>query len=286
MRFQIALLVSVLLLPGAAFAQDTAKVYRELSSEQLEKILKDLTIDFKRSEGKEKGTFEYIFTRKNYKLVLVNFGGKDLMMSASFPAVPLDIINGWNQGAKFSRAVLYGNANSNYSALEFNLDCLAGVTDESVKYFISSFDTEVKRYDEFLLRLSNANEVFTSLPPERLEKLLTALKITYKKTEAQAKGTFLYDYKKGDFDIRLTSFDGRDLMLDVMFPDAALEKVNKYNSERKFIRVVRYRNANGNNYLSMEANLDCVGGVTDNIVRWFITTYDDELQAFAKYLGS
>lgn len=284
MRLRIALCAVFLSLPGTVGAQENAKIYKEISSEQIEKIMRDLSIEFKRTEGKEKGVAEYAFTRNKFKLSLMYFAGKDLMLSANFSAVPLDVINAWNQGAKFSRAVLYGNANGANSSLEANLDCLGGVTEENVKYFINSFDTEVKRYEEFLTRLNSANEVYTSLSSERLERLLNGMKVAYKKSEAQAKGTFLYDFKKGTYDIRLTSFEGRDLMIDVVFPDMALEKVNKYNSDRKFVRVVRYRNANDANYVSLEANLDCVGGVTDNIVRWFIQAFDEEVQSFAKYL--
>ena len=83
--------------------------------------------------------------------------------------------------------------------------------------------------------------------------------------------------------LRLTNFGGTDLMIDAQFKNLALETVNDYNLKRKFIRAVAY-DIRGTEFTSLETNLDCAGGVSDSIVRYFIRAFSDEVKQFTNYV--
>src|SRR5436309_1395607 len=123
--------------------------------------------------------------------------------------------------------------------------------------------------------LAPAQEVFKEITSERLEELLRTMKIDYKKDDA-GKGTTFYDYKSKGFDLRLTSFGGNDLMIDCIWNAAApLAKLNQWNLKRYHVRAVLYDN-NGKPYVALESNLDCLGGVSESIIRHFITMFWDK----------
>jgi hypothetical protein len=278
-------LVVVLLLSSAASGQD--KVYTSMTTEQLENLMKDMEIQFKKMPGKNDVVF-YDFERNNYKIRMHYFAGKDLMLDALFAKFPVDKINQWNIRAKFSRAVLHKDDKGEFTALEWNLDLLGGVTDAAVKHFIKTFDQEVKDFDKFLGAAAvpstpQVEDVYKIVTSDRLEKIFDGLKLTYKKSALKSGGEF-YDFERSNFKMRLYNYGGKDLMIDATFRKAPLEEVNKYNLDRKFIRAVLYSQG-GNEWTALESYLEGAGGVTDSIVRHFINVFDEEVKAYAKYLS-
>jgi hypothetical protein len=143
--------LTALLLPTPGGGQERKElVYRNVSSDFLEKVLRDMNIRYKKTDGKTAGTYFYDYERNNYKIRLGNHGGKDLWIDALFPRATLDRINQWNVRAKFSRAVLAREGDVETSLVEAQLDCLGGVTEGIIRQFINRFDTEVRDYDRFL----------------------------------------------------------------------------------------------------------------------------------------
>jgi putative sensory transduction regulator len=214
------------------------------------------------------------------------YGGRDLMLVAKFPSVSLSAINQWNRGAKFSRAVFYQDKAEDYSTLEANLDIQGGVTDDTIRHFISRYDEELKQFDRLVFgTAAKEEEVVTKVSAARLEKILKDLDIEFKKIPGKEADIDTYELKRDSFKVRLHNFKGEDLMLDAAFKEIPLAEVNKYNLARKFIRVVLYQPARGKKHTSLEANLDCLGGVSDRIIRYFIGTFDGEVREFAKFIA-
>jgi hypothetical protein len=287
--------VLLLLSPIAARSQeDKEKVYRSVSAALAEDILRDLDIRYKKNTAKDAAIVSYDFERKTYKIRLMNFGGKDLMLDALFPATSIERMNQWNVQAKFSRGVLYPGGGKPYSAIETNLDCVGGVTAGAIKQFIRRFDDEVKSFDKFLAggggaavvpppAASQDAAVFPNASGELVDGVLKGLNITANKA-AMKNGGFTYDYERNNYRIRLVNFGGKDVMLTAQFRKATLEEINNYNLKRKFIRAVLYQEG-GREYTALEVSLDCEGGVTENILRAFIAAYDGEVREFDKYLN-
>lgn len=131
-------------------AQDI-KIYQEIGPEKIESLLGELKIEFKKSPGKKEGIFFYDFERQNFKVRLHNYNGKDLWIDALFnEKLTLEDVNRWNQRARFSRAVLLKDKDSQTVSLESQLDCLGGVSDPVVKSFVSRFDREIAEFVKFL----------------------------------------------------------------------------------------------------------------------------------------
>jgi hypothetical protein len=125
--------------------------------------------------------------------------------------------------------------------------------------------------------------VATSMPPEKLEPILDKLEIKYKKTAGKKDGIYFYDFRRGGLSVRLHNYDGQDLWIDSTFTEPlALEDVNKWNVRAKFSRAVLIP-GDEKVTVSLEAQLDCVGGVTDAMVRQFIRRFDGELAQFSAY---
>jgi hypothetical protein len=283
MRKTLVACVAVLLVPAVAPAQE---VIKEISTQRLENILSGMGLTYKKIDGKN-GVFFYDYNSKNLILRLTNFQGKDLMIDVLLPAIDWKEVNKWNMQAKFSRASLRKDANQVDSlALESNLDLLGGVTEETIKHFIRGFDLEIVNYDKFAKGGGAAvaqEEVYKGIPNAKLEKILTDMKLNFKKGKGGGQNTFFYDYSKNNFQIRVTNFSEEDLMIDAVFPASDVAKVNAWNVKRSFIRAVLYP-GNGMPYTSLESNLDCMGGTSDSIVRYFINAFDGDVKDFAKYL--
>jgi hypothetical protein len=282
----VGLTAALLLFSATLSRSQDPSVYKKIAPQDLENILKGLGLEFqKRPVPGENAHLLYSFAKKNHRIILHYYDGKDLMLVTAFDAIPLVSINEWNQGAKFSRAVLSRDDKGEASTVESNLDLAGGVTDEIIKHFIRRFDDDLKKYEVHVSRLLTREEnTFKSADTERLEKILQDMKVEFKKTVAKTPGHVFFEFKKNDQKVRLHSFGGTDLMLAAAFKPAALEKVNKYNTERKFVRAVLYRPATGDAYTTLEANLDCQGGVTDGIIRYFIGIFGDEMREFEEYL--
>jgi hypothetical protein len=143
--------LAALLLPALGGGQEKKEtVYRGVSSALLEKVLAGMDIRYRKSSGKTTDTNFYDFERNGFKIRLGNHGGKDLGIDAIFPRVALERINEWNVKAKFSRAVLAREGDRELALIEAQLDCLPGVTESSVRQFITRFDSEVRNFDRFL----------------------------------------------------------------------------------------------------------------------------------------
>jgi hypothetical protein len=128
----------------------------------------------------------------------------------------------------------------------------------------------------------DAPKVYRKVSPETLEAILKDLKIDAAKSQGKVDGIHFYDYAKNDFKIRLHNYQGKDLWIDAQFPDKlSLENVNKWNVMAKFSRAVRLKS--DGEPVALEAQLDCLGGTTDAIVRQFIERFDGELIQFSKY---
>ena len=77
--------------------------------------------------------------------------------------------------------------------------------------------------------------VHTALSTDQVEQLLKGLSLDFKKIDPKTNDNkFFYDFGlvKGRFHTRLYYNQGKDVMLDVAFPDQPLEKLNRWNSTR------------------------------------------------------
>ena len=125
-------------------------------------------------------------------------------------------------------------------------------------------------------------KVYRGLPTKELENTLKELKISFKKAPGNKEGTYFYDFEHDKFKIRLTNY-GNDLWIDAVFPKVSLKEINRWNQDAKFSRAVLFKDGD-NESTSLENQLDCRGGVTLGMVRQFIRRFDNEIQAFAKFI--
>jgi hypothetical protein len=154
MSLSLLIMAAALLCPRPAMAQ---AIYKNVSSATLERILGELNIKYQKSFGKDKqgkelpGVHFYHYTNKaGFQVRLHNYNGKDLWIEALFTDVlPLEEVNRWNARAKFSRCVQLNNNNKITTSLEYQVDCLGGVTDAIVRQFIVRFDTEIRDFADF-----------------------------------------------------------------------------------------------------------------------------------------
>jgi Putative bacterial sensory transduction regulator len=280
--------------PARAAAQGTGddRVYRFLTADQLEDFLTSFQIPFKKTDDlTQRGVYYYDFKRGSFNVRLSYFDGKDLMIDNIFrKSASLDRINEWNKKAKFSRASLHKGNMGEHVMLEYNLDVLGGVTKGTVRQMITQFDTECKNFDRFLAgnvpppAVPVAEKVLLPVTANALEKVLNDLNAQFKKNN-NPNGVTAYDFEMDGFKLRLYNYNGKDLMVDATFRKVNLAALNKYNIDRKFVRAVAYNN-NGNEYTSLETNLDCAAGVTEGMIRHFITAYVQDVRHFANYLNN
>jgi len=126
--------------------------------------------------------------------------------------------------------------------------------------------------------------VYKKVPSATLERVLGDLNIQYKKTAGDREGFFYYQFERNGYRIRLHNYAGKDLWLEALASDRlSLEDVNRWNQRAKFSRCVLL-DQNGKKTVSLESQLDCLGGVTDAIVRQFIQRFDGEVRSFAKFV--
>jgi hypothetical protein len=135
-----------------------AQVYKNVSNETIERLLRELNIQYRKSYGKDnqgnekQGIVFYDYTNKaGFKVRLHSYEGRDLWIDALFnDPMTLEDINRWNTRAKFSRCVQLNNNNKQTASLENQLDCLGGVTDAIVRQFVVRFDAEIRDFVEFV----------------------------------------------------------------------------------------------------------------------------------------
>jgi hypothetical protein len=270
----------ILTLAPNARAQE---VFKEISSQRLEDLLSNMNIQYKKNAG-NKGTTWYDYKTKGQEVRLWNFNGKDLMIDIFLPKVDWQVINNWNGNAKFSRARLNKDpkTGTESTVIESNLDVVGGVTEDTIRHFIRSFDIELANWANASVPTVAEEETFTDVTPQRLERVLDGLKINFAKS--QGKGNiFIYDFERNNFKFRLSNFGGHELMIDSVYPAAPLQKVSQWNLKRSYIRAVLYPGG-GKPYTSLESSLDCVGGTSESIIRYFIESFQMEAVAFDEYL--
>ena len=95
-------------------------------------------------------------------------------------------------------------------------------------------------------------------------------------------GVMMFDFELNGHKLRLYNFGGKDLMMDVRFRKVSLEDTNRYNLNRKFIRVVNYKGKD-TEYTSLEINLDCEVGLSEGMIRHWILSFGEDAQLFAEY---
>jgi len=127
------------------------------------------------------------------------------------------------------------------------------------------------------------DQVYRNVPSDRLEGILRGMNIVFTKVPGKMEGVNFYDFDRGGFKIRLHNYNGKDLWIDALFNDrTTLEKINGWNRRAKFSRAVLI-SSGGKETISLESQMDCLGGVTDNIIRQFINRFDGEIRDFVKY---
>ena len=127
------------------------------------------------------------------------------------------------------------------------------------------------------------DRVFKQLTAEETEAFLQSLKIDFKKTPAKKEGIVYYDFERGGHKMRLYWYNGKDLMLDIVFPRMPLDQINVWNVRAKFSRAVQVKNADKQS-TSLESQIDCEGGITDGMIRQFILRFDGEIKTFVQFL--
>jgi hypothetical protein len=294
-----AALAAVALLPARAPAQGFGddRVYRFLTTDQLEDFLSSYQIQFKKTENFTlRGVYYYDFKRDNFNVRLTYFDGKDLMIDNMFSkAVSLDKVNEWNKKAKFSRASSHKDNVGEFVMLEYNLDVLGGITKGTIRQMITQFDQECKNFERFLGTGGAVNpnpppvvggneKVLKPVTTATLEQILKNLNVQFQRRN-DANNTTMYDFDMDGVKLRLYTYNGQDLMIDAVFRKVNLAALNKYNVDRKFVRAVAYNNM-GNEYTSLEANLDCMAGVTEGMIRHFITAFVQDAKHFSNYLNN
>jgi hypothetical protein len=144
--------------PAPAALSQTETIYPGVSTELLENVLKDLKITYRKTALKNGAGFSYDYERQNVPVRLVDFGGKDLMLSAQFRKATLPEINQYNLKRNFIRAVLYKDANRAYTALERSLDAEGGVTENMMRNFITSYHADMDDFQRFLGQTEEKSE--------------------------------------------------------------------------------------------------------------------------------
>lgn len=126
---------------------------------------------------------------------------------------------------------------------------------------------------------------YRQVPNEAVEKVLQSLELKYQKDEPKDKaGVMFFEFKRGELAYRLYNY-GNDLWIETVFEaKLPLEEVNRWNAEAKFTRLVLIEQKDKTS-LSLEAQLDCAGGVTDAVIRQYVNRFDEEAKKFTKFMG-
>jgi hypothetical protein len=133
-------------------------------------------------------------------------------------------------------------------------------------------------------RTPDEKKIVHSVTGERIEGILKDLGVEFKKSAGKSEGIQFYDFEKSGYKIRLHNYQGKDLWIDAFFSDAIpAEEINKWNSRAKFSRAVQLKGEK--QAVSLEAQLDCMGGTNELIVRQFIRRFDGEVLQFVKFLA-
>lgn len=128
-------------------------------------------------------------------------------------------------------------------------------------------------------------KVFQMITTEHLETTLKDLGIKYRKSPSLPIGGFDYNFTRNNFAMRIYYFNGSDLWIDAPFMKISPEDINRWNRQTKLSRAVLITNALFVT-ASLEAQLPCTGGVTEGMIRQFITNFEKEVKAFSDFARS
>jgi hypothetical protein len=123
------------------------------------------------------------------------------------------------------------------------------------------------------------------MAPDLPEKTLQGMKIDFKKSSSKKGDQQYFDFQRGTFRVRLTQFPTQELMLDCVFRGIPLDKVNEWNTITKLSRVAVHKDATGE-FTILEYGLDLTGGVTEGILKQYITRFEDELKKYDGFIAS
>jgi hypothetical protein len=299
LRFRVCVALAIggavlSVLPGRGGAQGLGddRVYRYMSTDQLEDILKAQNVAFQKSQNlSEKGTYLYVFKRGGYTLRLTYLDGKELVLDNVYAkAATLDRLNEWNKKARFCRASLHQDNAGPLITLQYSLDIVGGITRGTIRQFLNQFVDECGRFESFIGAAAGvepaagSETLYQVVTGDVIEQILRKQSITFQK-KAGTEGTVAYDFTLGGYPLRLTSYGGKDLMIDAIFKKLSLRAVNDYNVNRKFVRAVYY-NTGSKEYTALESNFDCTAGVTEDMVRFFVAIFPTECKTFAAYVNN
>ena len=127
-------------------------------------------------------------------------------------------------------------------------------------------------------------KVFRTVSNDSVEKVLQGLELKYQKEERKNKSTVIhyYTFSRGEHNFGLFNY-GNDLWIESTFEKKLkLEDVNRWNAQAKFSRLVLIEQKD-KTIVSLEAQLDALGGITEPSIRQFINRFEEEAKQFAKF---
>jgi hypothetical protein len=137
----------------------------------------------------------------------------------------------------------------------------------------------------FLTReVFSQSKVYRTVSNDAVEKILQSLELKYQKAERKDKDntTMYFDFTRGGQSFRLYNY-GNDLWIECTFEKKLMAAdINRWNADAKFSRLVLIEQKD-KTILSLEAQLDCLGGVTDAVIKQYINRFDEEAKKFAKF---
>ena len=128
------------------------------------------------------------------------------------------------------------------------------------------------------------SKVYRTVSNDAVEKILQSLELKYQKAERKDKDstTMYFDFTRGGQPFRLYNY-GNDLWIECTFEKKLIAAdINRWNAEAKFSRLVLIEQKD-KTILSLESQLDCLGGVTDAVIKQYINRFDEEAKKFAKF---
>jgi Ni/Co efflux regulator RcnB len=128
------------------------------------------------------------------------------------------------------------------------------------------------------------DKVFRSVANDTVEKVLQSLEVKYHKEERKEKDTsvMFFEFKRGDQAYRLFNYVN-DLWIESTFEKSMkAEDINRWNADAKFSRLVQVQQRD-KTILSLECQIDCLGGITEAGIKQFVNRFDEEAKRFSKF---
>lgn len=261
--------------------EQKVKVFQALSTDHLEALLKDMGIQYQKSFAFPLGTLDYRFMRNNVALRIHYSGGQDIWIDAHFLPIPIEEANRWNRQTRLSRAVLVSSGGVDSVSLDAQLACTGGVTEGMIRQFVSAFEKEARSFAAFRQKLFHEETEIKTVTAAHLEKLLGDFKVEFKTVAGEGKEV-RFEFTKDQHKMLLTCQDNL-LILRATYAKLPLEKVNKYNVDRRYTRAFLDKGPNGHEVTVLESTLDCRGGVTASILRSFLVRFSEELKYMDRF---